>query len=97
MVHTIFFEVVPHTITQSIMSSKNGISPEKIRETENMGSNPSEPLNPHPSFIQVARPYIFEKTIQDCKAVMGVNPLREEASRLQGVTRIDSVRRMLHL
>ena len=51
----------------------------------------------HPSFIQVAKPYIFEQTIQDCIAAMGVNPLREEALRLQGVTWIDNVRRVLHL
>lgn len=51
----------------------------------------------HPSFIQIAKPYIFEQTIQDCIAAMGVNPLREEALRLQGVTWIDNVRRVLHL
>ena len=51
----------------------------------------------HPSFIQVAKPYIFEQTIQDCIAAMAVNPLREEALRLQGVTWIDNVRRVLHL
>ena len=51
----------------------------------------------HPSFIQVAKPYIFEQTIQQCIAAMGVNPLREESLRLQGVTWIDSVRRNLFL
>lgn len=56
-----------------------------------------EPPPIHPSFIQVAKPYIFEQTIQDCIAVMGVNPLREEVLRLQGVTWIDNVRRVLHL
>ncbi|KAL6229202.1 hypothetical protein BDW75DRAFT_235378 [Aspergillus navahoensis] len=51
----------------------------------------------HPSFIQVAKPYIFEQTIQKCLAAMGVNPLREESLRLQGVSWIDSVRRALNL
>ncbi|PLN84611.1 cyclin-like protein, partial [Aspergillus taichungensis] len=51
----------------------------------------------HPSFIQLAKPYIFEQTIQRCIAAMGVNPLREEALRLQGVTWIDNVRRVLYL
>lgn len=56
------------------------------------------PLPPiHPSFIQVAKPYIFEQTIQDCIAAMGVNPLREESLRLQGVAWVDNVRRALHL
>ncbi|KAK1145418.1 RNA polymerase II C-terminal domain kinase beta subunit [Aspergillus melleus] len=51
----------------------------------------------HPSFIQVAKPYIFEQTIQRCIATMGVNTLREESLRLQGVTWIDNVRRVLCL
>ncbi|KAL4963345.1 putative fructosamine-3-kinase [Aspergillus stella-maris] len=51
----------------------------------------------HPSFIQVAKPYIFEQTIQKCMAAMGVNTLREESLRLQGVTWIDNVRRLLNL
>ncbi|PYH90834.1 cyclin-like protein [Aspergillus ellipticus CBS 707.79] len=56
-----------------------------------------EPPPIHPSFIQVAKPYIFEQTIQKCIAAMGVNPLREESLRLQGVTWIDNVRRVLYL
>lgn len=57
---------------------------------------PDVPM-PHPSFIQVAKPYVFEQTIQDCIAALGVDPLREESLRLQGVAWIDSVRRALHL
>lgn len=63
-----------------------------------------EPLGPapeppaiHPSFIQVARPYMFEQTIQDCVQAMGMNPMREEGVRLQGVSYIDNVRKVLHL
>ncbi|KAE8150760.1 cyclin-like protein [Aspergillus avenaceus] len=56
-----------------------------------------EPPPIHPSFIQVAKPYIFEQTIQKCIAAMGVDPLREESVRLQGVTWIDNVRRVLCL
>lgn len=51
----------------------------------------------HPSFIQVARPYLFEQTIQDCIQALGSNPLREESLRLQGVSWIDNVRKVLHL
>lgn len=58
---------------------------------------PQETPMPHPSFIQVAKPYVFEQTIQDCIAALGVDPLREESLRLQGVAWIDSVRRALHL
>ncbi|KAJ5726621.1 cyclin-like protein [Penicillium malachiteum] len=56
-----------------------------------------EPPAIHPSFIQVARPYMFEQTIQDCMQAMGMNPMREESLRLQGVSWIDNVRRVLHL
>jgi hypothetical protein len=56
-----------------------------------------EPPSIHPSFIQIAKPYIFEQTIQKCIAAMEVNPLREESMRLQGVTWIDNVRRALNL
>lgn len=69
---------------------------ESIHQAPELGP-PEPPQNPHPSFIQVAKPYVFEQTIQDCIAVMGVNPLREEALRLQGVTWIDNVRRVLCL
>ncbi|KAL2863537.1 putative fructosamine-3-kinase [Aspergillus lucknowensis] len=56
-----------------------------------------EPPPIHPSFIQVAKPYIFEQTIQKCIAALEINPLREESMRLQGVTWIDNVRRALNL
>jgi CTD kinase subunit beta len=56
-----------------------------------------EPPSIHPSFIQIAKPYIFEQTIQKCIAAMEINPLREESMRLQGVTWIDNVRRALNL
>ncbi|KAL2825481.1 Fructosamine kinase-domain-containing protein [Aspergillus cavernicola] len=56
-----------------------------------------EPPPIHPSFLQVAKPYIFEQTIQKCMAAMEVNTLREENLRLQGVTWIDNVRRALNL
>lgn len=62
-------------------------------------TGPAAPDPPpiHPSFIQVAKPYLFEQTIQDCIEALGVNPLREESLRLQGVTWIDSVRKELNL
>ncbi|KAJ5364527.1 uncharacterized protein N7496_010240 [Penicillium cataractarum] len=60
---------------------------------------PYDPNPPpiHPSFIQVARPFVFEETIQGCLDAMGVNRTREESLRLLGVAWIDNVRRALHL
>ena len=55
------------------------------------------PRGPHPSFIQVANAYLFEKTVQDCLITTGINPSREENIRLQGITWIDNVRKALRL
>ena len=52
---------------------------------------------PSPSFIQVAKPYIFEHTIQECLKLTGVTQAREDQLRLSGVQWIDSVRRSLRL
>lgn len=75
--------------------------PEMKDESAHLGSAPEsklpEPPSIHPSFIQVAKPYIFEQTIQDCIQAMGVNPMREESVRLQGVSWIDNMRKVLHL
>lgn len=57
----------------------------------------SKPPAIHPSFIQVAKPFVYEQTIQDCLDAMGANRTREEALRLQGVSWIDNVRKALHL
>ena len=54
-------------------------------------------IGPHPSFIQVAKPYIFEQTIQECITALGVSQLKEDNMRLQGVTWVDSVRKALLL
>ncbi|EPS27492.1 hypothetical protein PDE_02435 [Penicillium oxalicum 114-2] len=56
-----------------------------------------DPPRIHPSFIEVARPYVFEETIQGCIAAMGGNHTREESLRLQGVAWIENVRTALHL
>ncbi|KAL9025177.1 MAG: hypothetical protein Q9196_005958 [Gyalolechia fulgens] len=52
---------------------------------------------PHPSYIQIAKPYIFESKIQECLVVAGVTETRDDSIRLQAVAWIDSVRRALHL
>ncbi len=52
---------------------------------------------PHPSFIQVAKPYVFEQKLQECMTAIGVNEAKEDNVRLQGVTWIDNVRKALQL
>lgn len=51
----------------------------------------------HPSFMQVTKSYMFEKTVQDCHEAMGVDRARDEQLRLLGVSWIASVRKALHL
>ncbi|KAI9762044.1 MAG: hypothetical protein M4579_000680 [Chaenotheca gracillima] len=52
---------------------------------------------PHPSFIQVAKPYIFEWKIQECMTATGASEVREDNFRIQGVAWLDSVRKALQL
>lgn len=52
---------------------------------------------PATSIIQVAKPYIFEQTIQERLKTTGVSQLREDQIRLAGVQYIDSVRKALKL
>ncbi|KAI4095784.1 MAG: hypothetical protein LQ339_007147 [Xanthoria mediterranea] len=65
-------------------------------------SQPAEPSGglqrgPHPSYIQIAKPYVFESRIQDCMLAAGITEARDEDIRLQAVAWIDNVRRAMHL
>ncbi|KAI9816241.1 MAG: RNA polymerase II C-terminal domain kinase beta subunit [Pycnora praestabilis] len=57
----------------------------------------NDQIGPHPSFIQVAKPYIFEQKLQDSMIATGVTEAKEDNIRLQGVAWIDSVRKALQL
>ncbi|PNS16801.1 CTD kinase subunit beta [Sphaceloma murrayae] len=54
-------------------------------------------IGPHPSYVQVAKPYIFEQSVQRCLETNGNNEARESGNRLQGVAWIESVRKALQL
>lgn len=56
-----------------------------------------EPVGPHPSYIEIAKPYIFEHRIRDCLNSAGVPEAKDDSIRLQGVAWIDSVRKALFL
>ena len=66
-----------------------------LREAHTNASN--GPTRPPTSFIQVAKPYIFEQTIQECLRTTGVSQVREDTVRLSGVLWIDNVRKSLKL
>jgi CTD kinase subunit beta len=57
----------------------------------------SEQPGPHPSYIQVAKPFIFQQKIEGQIIATGANPQREDAFRLNGVQWIDDTRRALQL
>lgn len=52
---------------------------------------------PHPSYIQVAKPYLFQQQLQSLLVALGANPTREDNFRLQGVQWINEVRIALQL
>ncbi|KAJ5928090.1 hypothetical protein N7466_007046 [Penicillium verhagenii] len=74
-----------------------GSKPQRARSGSGPKLKAPELPTIHPSFIQVARPYMFEQTIQDCIQALGMTTIREEGLRLQGVTWIDNVRKALRL
>lgn len=47
--------------------------------------------------MQVAKPFVFEQTIQKCMKATGTDEAREDANRLQGVSYIESVRHAMQL
>lgn len=54
-------------------------------------------VGPHPSYIEVAKPYMLQSRIQTCLTSIQMSDAKEDAVRLQGVTWIDAVRRALSL
>jgi len=57
----------------------------------------AEQIGPHPSYIQVAKPFVFEQKVQSQIIGTGANPQREDSFRLLGVQWIDDARRALGL
>lgn len=54
-------------------------------------------VGPHPSLIQLAKPYVFEQGLQQCMTDTGATEAKEDTLRLQGVSWIDNVRKALQL
>jgi len=66
-------------------------------ETDPKTAHHNHDIGPHPSFIQVAKPYIFEQRLQQCMKATATDEAREDAVRLQGVLWIDAVRRAMQM
>lgn len=58
---------------------------------------PRRPPGQMPNFVSVAKAYMFQQEIDQCLAVTGVSPAREDNLRLAGVQWIENVRRVLKL
>ena len=54
-------------------------------------------VGPHPSYIQIAQPYVFEQKVQECMTAAGITEQKEDSIRIQGVAWIDSIRKAMHL
>ncbi|KAK3045139.1 hypothetical protein LTS18_014480, partial [Coniosporium uncinatum] len=52
---------------------------------------------PHPSYIEIAKPYVFEQKLQEHMTKIGMSEAKESEVRLRGITWIDSTRRALQL
>lgn len=88
------------TPSASSLPSEMSMAPATPRDNRNeraQNGGGAGGAGPHPSFIQVANPYIFEQKIQDCLTALGSSEAKEDNIRLQGVLWIDSVRKALQL
>ena len=56
-----------------------------------------ERVGPHPSYIEVAKPYMMQSRIHRCLLDLHMSDAKEDLVRLQGVAWIDQVRRALQL
>ena len=54
-------------------------------------------VGPHPSYIEIAKPFVFESKIRECLNAAAVSEAKDDSIRLQGVAWIDSVRKALAL
>lgn len=52
---------------------------------------------PHPSYVELARPFMFEERIQQCWRKARVSSAEEAKVRIQAIGWIDSVRKQMRL
>ncbi|KAF2136310.1 uncharacterized protein K452DRAFT_237700 [Aplosporella prunicola CBS 121167] len=60
-------------------------------------SAPNGHPGPHPSFIELAKPYVFQQKLERFLTTIGMSEAKEDGIRLQGVQLIDSVRKAVQL
>ncbi|KAH0368170.1 cyclin, partial [Aureobasidium melanogenum] len=86
----------PHIFTSTNSPLRN-MSHSREMSQNGAANNDNGVVGPHPSFIQVANPYIFQQQLQNSLNALGATEHKEDSIRLQGVHYIDSVRKALQL
>ncbi|GAB7349039.1 hypothetical protein MBLNU459_g8008t1 [Dothideomycetes sp. NU459] len=87
----------PSRIVDNEARKSTSMSMAPATQVAQNGASGERRVGPHPSYIQVARAYVFEQQIQQCFAALGTNLAKEDRIRLEGVIWIDNVRRALQL
>ncbi|KAI5197022.1 cyclin [Aureobasidium subglaciale] len=94
-------ESPPPSPPRRLVNSTSQNSPLMMSQSRDISQNGGAPngngVGPHPSFIQVANPYIFEQQIRSSLAAIGATEQKEDSIRLQGVHYIDNTRKALQL
>lgn len=94
----------PHEIAERIRAEiindfddAEAVSDEKADNMPSSNSIDAAVVGPHPSFIEIAKAYVFQPTIQECLDAAGVSEAKDDSIRLQGVAWIDSTRKYMKL
>jgi CTD kinase subunit beta len=69
----------------------------QVNDSSNTSNGAASLVGPTPSFIYVAKRFVFQQQIQTHMIAIGNNPTREDNFRLQGVQWINDVRKALSL
>ncbi|RMZ71921.1 cytochrome p450 61 [Pyrenophora seminiperda CCB06] len=82
---------------QSIIASSHPLTTRFMAPTASPSERDAERVGPHPSYIEIAKPYILQSRMQRCLSEINMTDAKEDSVRLQGVAWIDQVRRALQL
>lgn len=77
--------------------SQQTLASAQVNDPSNTSNGPAGLIGPNPSFIYVAKRFVFQQQIQTHMIAIGNNPTREDNFRLQGVQWINDVRMALSL
>lgn len=88
---------IPTTLRSSSAFHPADLAHAIMGDSRDSAQDRAEDVGPHPSFLSVAEPYIFEQKIQASLKKLNGDPQKEDAMRFQGVAWIDNVRKALQM